>query len=963
MKRALTVCGLTATILLGALASLAAAAEFDHYRIESASASLSDSQAGAHADFTTSFTLSESGGEPYALTRDIIVHLPPGLLGNPEGFPKCTTLQLGTDPTKGTCPIDSQIGSMDLDLGGERAAGIFEDEPIYNMPSPGGDIVARFGFYAAIYSGIINVRYDSTTNSLVAAVESAPSGAGLLAATVRFWGVPGAKVHDSERLSGEEALTHSGPPGGHPSTLPENLAFMSNPTSCEAGQEVNFLARSYQLPGQPSTVSAPFPQITGCGLVGFSPSTSAKPTTTQGTTGTGLDYGLSFPTTGLEFSNLNLGSEIKRAEVSLPVGMTVNPSEAEGLGVCTEEDLARETYNSAPNVGCPETSKIGSVEAITPEIDRNPTGSLYLAKPYANPFGSLIALYMVLKIPDRGVLVTMAGKVTTDPETGQITTVFDESPQVPVKEFKLHFREGARAPLITPAACGSYTTVSRLTPWSAPGGTLARESSFQIESGPNHGSCPTGGLPPFNPDLLAGTQNNAAGTYSPFDLKITRNDAEQEITHFSIKLPPGVTGRLAGIPFCPDASIAAAQARKGPHGGEEELSSPSCPGASQIGTTLVGAGVGDVLTYVPGKVYLAGPYHGSPLSIVAITAAKAGPFDLGTVVVREALKVNPETAEVSVDAAGSDPIPHIIQGIPVHLRDIRVYVDRPEFMLNPTSCERTSVASTVLGSGLDFASETDDRPVTVTTPFQAADCAALDFRPRLKLSLKGPTKRTGLPRLKAVVAARPGDANIGRAVVTLPKSEFLEQGHIGNTCTRVQFNEGGGNGEHCPKRSLLGHARAWTPLLAEPLEGPVFLRSNGGERKLPDMVAALHSTDININLIGYISSVHHKGSDVSRIRTIFANVPDAPVSRFVLEMFGGKRGLLINSANLCQGKHRAISTFVGQNGKRIMTRPVVHAQCKRRHHKKKHPAHRKAKKKSKRGRAGRAFALRRGVGW
>jgi hypothetical protein len=419
---------------------------------------------------------------------------------------------------------------------------------------------------------------------------------------------------------------------------------------------------------------------------------------------------------------------------------------------------------------------------------------------------------------------------------------------------------------------------------------------------------------------LAYPVNPVAGAYSPFFIEITRTDSEQELTHFSIKLPPGLVGKLAGIPFCSESAIAAAKARSGAHGGEEELAAPSCPAASQIGSTWAGAGVGNSLVYVPGKVYLAGPYHGSALSVVSVTAAKAGPFDLGTVVVREALKINPETAEVFIDAAGSDPIPHIINGIPVRLRDLRISVDRPQFVLNPTDCRATSTASTVLGSGLDFGSEADDRPITVTSPFEVADCASLGFKPKLALSLKGGTGRGATPALKAVLTARKGDANIGAAQVTLPHSEFLEQGHIKTICTRVQFNQGPFPGAECPPASVYGYARAITPLLDEPLQGPVYLRSSN--HPLPDLVAALHSGKIDINLVGRIDSV--KGG---RIRNTFESVPDAPVTKFTLTMQGGKKGLLVNSTNLCKGPHRAISHFSGQNGKVYNTHPTLAVNC------------------------------------
>lgn len=913
---------------LGVVASsaLAMPSEFDRYALKSASATLSTTQAGAHPDVTLEFSLDSQAGEPFGLTRDLEFRLPAGLFGNPEAFPRCTTLQLGSQAAESHCPVDSQIGSTEITLGG-ATTGTFTD-PVYNMPAPGAGKVARLGFFAGPYPMTIQISLDPSEENLISTVEGAPAAAALVAAKTTLWGVPGSPDHDSERITPAEAISGGGPPGGRSSDLPE-MPFMTNPTSCMPGRQVVFSATSYQLPGAPSSMAVPFPGITGCGLVSFGPSTTARPTSTSASTGSGLEYQLSFGTKGLEFPNLIYESEVKRAEVILPEGMTINPSQAEGLGVCSEEDFARESYSSGPDEGCPQTSKIGTVTAVTPVLSEAAEGSIYVAKPYQNPFDSLIALYIVLKIPNRGVLVKLPGRVLPDPLTGRLTAIFDGIPQLPVASFDLQFHEGARAPLVTPAACGTYGVVSNFSPWANPATSTSLVSSFAINSGIDRGPCPTGGVPPFHPNLVAGSINNAAGAFSPFDIGISRTDGEQEITHFSIKLPRGVTGKLAGIPFCPEADIAAAKAReRQSHGGDEEMRSPSCPAASEVGSLLIGAGVGTSLTYVPGKLYLAGPYDGDALSIVAIAAAVAGPFDLGTVVVREGLKVDPTTAQVSVDAARSDPIPHIVDGIPVHVRGIRVHVDRPNFVLNPTSCERGSTASTILGSGLDFVSEADDRPVTVTSPFQAASCASLGFRPALRLRLSGNPRRTGLPRLQAVVTARPGDANIGRAVVNLPSSELLEQRHIGTSCTRVQFDAGPGNGADCPQKSVYGHARAVTPLLEEPMEGPVYLRSNGGERKLPDLVAALHSKDIDIDLVGFIDSVHKKGSEKATIRTTFASVPDAPVTSFELDMFGGKRGLLINSTNLCKGRHRATSRFTGQNGLAFESHPAVGVQCR-----------------------------------
>ncbi|HXR59899.1 MAG TPA: hypothetical protein VN732_01080 [Solirubrobacterales bacterium] len=554
-------------------------------------------------------------------------------------------------------------------------------------------------------------------------------------------------------------------------------------------------------------------------------------------------------------------------------------------------------------------------------------GSVYVAAPHDNPFDSLLALYLVAKIPGRGILIKQAGRVDLNPDTGRIVTTFDNLPQIPFTSFDLHFNEGDRAPLVMPPSCGTYEITARFTPWSAadpfnpqPDEVVTRTSSFSVDHGPRGAPC-LSGTPPFKPGFTAGTPNNAAGKYSSLNVRLTREDGEQEFRDFSLKLPKGLVGKLAGVPFCSEAAIAAARSRTGRNGGQEELDSSSCPAASEIGRTLVGAGVGRTLTYAPGKLYLAGPYKGAKLSIVAITTANVGPFDLGNVVIRQGLKVDPNTAEVSTDGSAGDPIPHILQGIVVHARDIRIYVDRQKFILNPTSCERMTVAASVVGSGLNFGSSADDQSVDVAAPFQAADCTRLGFKPKLKLTLSGGTRRSDTPRLRAVLRTRKGDANIGRAQVTLPRSEFLEQAHIRTVCTRVQFKAGRGNGAKCPKGSIYGRAKAISPLLDEPLKGPVFLRSSDNE--LPDLVAALHSSRVDINLVGRIDSLN------GRIRNTFEGVPDAPVTKFVLEMQGGRKGLIVNSTDICRRKHRAIADFKGQNGRHRLLRPLVKTSCKR----------------------------------
>jgi hypothetical protein len=896
-------------------------------------------QAGSHPfamttteNFNT-FIDPKFGESPDEAVKDLLIEQMPGLTGKPTSTARCSTLDflaeedLVIDGKKingryNACPDGSAVGTTLLSL---ETPEPIASAAVYNLVPPPG-VAMKLGFWALSVPVTVELTVSpDPPYDVVASATNIAQPVRFFGSELTLWGNPADKAHDSLRgkcvFAGNdspEILSNGNCPAN---TSPE--PFLTVPRACEGPLETSYEADSWVHPGvfvkgsvlTHDDATPPNPLgFTGCGKLGFNPSITAKPTTRAAQSPSGLDFSLDVNDEGIGNPSGLAQSDIRKAVVTLPEGFTINPSIAEGLAICNEAELARETASSAPGAGCPEASKVGTVEVETPLLDEQVNGSLYVAKPYENPFGSLVAMYLVIKNPTLGIVVRQPLKVEPDPVTGRLTTVAEELPQLPFSHFRLHFREGARSPLASPPACGSYEAEATLYPWSG-GAAFTTTSAFQIISGPASGPCPSGGLPPFRPGLVAGTLNNAAGHYSPFNLRLFRSDSEQEITHFSIKLPPGLIGKLAGIPFCSDAAIAAAKARTGPHGGAEELAAPSCPAASEIGHTLVGAGVGSALAYAPGKLYLAGPYHGSQISLVAITAGVVGPFDIGTVVVREAFKIDRETAEVFIDATGSDPIPHIIKGIPTHLRDIRAYTDRPQFVLNPTSCRRTSTATTVLGSGLDFGSEADDRPVTVSTPFQAADCAALDFKPRLSMRLRGATRRGGHPRFSATLRmAGSGESNVKYAQVTLPRSEFLENAHIRTICTRVQFRA-----EQCPPGSIYGHARAVTPLLDEPLAGPVFLRSS--EHQLPDLVAELRNGQIVVDLVGRIDSLQ------GRIRNTFEAAPDAPVNSFTLTMAGGKKGLLVNSTDLCRAPHRAIADFRAHNGKQLRLRPRLRADC------------------------------------
>src|SRR6476620_7551837 len=848
-----------------------------------------------------------------ALPRNLRFSLPAGLIGNATAGPRCSVKLLFEIETKNSCPPETAVGVASVTIVERLYLGLTRIAvPVFNLPPAPGE-PARLGLAVKGAAVVIDTAVDPDNQyKIIAEVRNATQVADFLASTVTIWGTPGDSRHDNSRgWSCTNRFEGEGlPPCERPSGLSE-VPFFRLPVSCATPFEFGFEAEPWNVPaGTFEEAGVENGTMSGCNQVPFDPTIAAQPGSRSAGAASGLNVQLTMPNSGLLDPKAKASEgQAKKVRVTFPAGMGINPSQAEGLAACSPANYAAETASSPPGAGCPEASKIGSIRVSTPLIEEEVKGSLYIAQPYDNHFDSLLAVYMLAKSPERGVLVKQAGQVELG--SGQIVTTFDNLPQLPFDNFEVNLFEGSRAPLVMPSECGSYPIVTKFFPWHAanpdnpaPNEIVTRTSSFTVDQ-----NCPSG-PPSLNPGFVAGTADNSAGSYSPFNLRLTRTDAEQEFKTFAMKLPKGIIGKVAGIPFCPDSGIAKAQSRTGPSGGQEELADPSCPAASQLGRVVAGAGVGPSLSYAKGKVYLAGPFNGHKLSIVTIVPAKVGPFDLGNVVVHEGLNVNPDTAQVSLDKSGAAEFPRVLQGIQLRLRDIRVFVDRPEFIINPTSCEPMAITATVIGTG---------SAANVSSPCQAADCASLGLKPKLSIQLLGGTKRTATPRLKAVLTARKGDANIGRAQVTLPKSEFLEQAHIRTVCTRVQFNAGGGNGEQCPKASVYGKAKATSPLLDETLSGPVFLRSS--EHELPDLVAALHSPRVDVNLLGRIDSVG------GGIRTTFEAVPDAPVTKFVLEMQGGNKGLIVNSTNICKGKHRAKVNLKGQNGRGYEFQPVVKAQC------------------------------------
>ena len=660
------------------------------------------------------------------------------------------------------------------------------------------------------------------------------------------------------------------------------MPFFRNPTSCPSAP-TPFTAEIASWQGSADLTAiandlegTPF-QWDGCDRLPFNPRLDVVPGTHGTAQPTGVEVNVNLPQ-----NNDPRGlatADVRKTTVTLPEGFAISASAASGIGACSEAQFGFGT-DAAPT--CPGSSSLGTVHLKTPLLKEELEGELFLAKQKENPFGSFLAIYLAIKGP--GFYIKLPGLTTADKATGQVTTTFDNLPQLPFEDLRLSFRGGAKAPLVAPDKCGTYTTQIDMTSWASPI-PVHLESPLKIDE-----NCDTGG---FDPKLNAGSTNPVAGSNTPFNVRITRKDGEQNLSRVEATLPEGLVARLAGLPLCEGASAATG----------------NCPAASQIGSTTVAGGAGPQPLYIPEagrpptRVYFGGPYKGAPYSMVFVVPAQAGPFDLGNIVVRAAVYLDPTTAQVTVK---SDPLPQILEGVPIDYRDVRIEVTKPTFTLNPTNCNPKRFESRIVS----------DRGASATPSarFQASDCSSLGFQPKLSLGLRGGTKRTQYPALRAVLTQPlKNQANIAKVSTTLPHSEFLANEHIQTICTRVRYAA-----HTCPAKSVYGKATAWSPLLDKPISGPVYLRSSTHE--LPDLVADLGGA-IDIDLVGRVDSVN------GGIRTTFETVPDAPVSKFVLAMQGGRKGLLVNSTDICTGVHRAKVLIDGQNGKAADQSPVVKAQC------------------------------------
>ncbi|HET7416968.1 MAG TPA: hypothetical protein VFJ61_05025 [Solirubrobacterales bacterium] len=850
-------------------------------------------QAGAHSDFEFSFSYpvdettqhdgSDKPGPPEA-AKDVDLELPPGMYGNPTPFLSCAPIKLFNPNTiVPSCPIASQIGTVDINLVGGPGQGE-HTVALYNL-SHGPDVPARFGFkyYYAVVT--ITPRVRPGDYGISAGSFDITQTLALQASRLHLWGVPADPSHDTERMpfQGVEIYPNQAPV----STESPRVPFFTNPGSCpDSPSSFTATGNSWENPDAfdvrlLSTDEEGTPFVwEGCENVPFKPQFVAKPGTHRAHSPTGLDVQLDVPANDgpKGYSSAN----VKRTVIEFPEGMTVSPSAVAGLGACSEAQVGLGNNNPP---ACPDNAKLGNVSIDTQLLPESLPGEVVLASQNANPFHSTYAIYLLAKGP--GFYVKLPGELNLDPRSGQLRVIFDDLPQLPFENVHLDFRGGPTAPLVTPNKCGDYTVKTEVFPWARPTEPVVSTVPMPIDE-----ACEGGGE--FNPRLQAGVDNPVAGARSPLTIRVTRQDGEQNLSRIEVTLPKGEIANLKGLEVCPD----------------DLAPSGNCPKGSQVGiaTSAIGTGAFPLFVPQPGKeptaLYLAGAYKGAPYSLVTKVPAQAGPFDFGDIVVRTAIDLNPVTAQV---IAKSDPLPQILEGVPIAYRDVRIEVKKPDFSVNPTSCEQRYVTTTI--------TSVDGTEAHPSVPTKVGDCGALNFGPKLKFKLKGGTNRGDFQALTAILTTGKKEANMSRVQVALPHALFLAQEHIGTVCTRVQFAA-----DNCPEASIYGKARAITPLLDKPLEGPVYLRSSSNP--LPDLVADLQG-QFDIELAGRIDSEN------GGIRNTFETVPDAPVTKFVLKMKGGRKSLIVNSRNLCLAPMRAKVRMVGQNGKRHKERPVIQTGCRK----------------------------------
>ena len=892
-----------------------------------------DTQAGSHPfQLTTTLILNSQAvpvgpnfkGEPVpeiqplAMTKDLRFNLPPGLIGNPTPLPKCSLSQFMLS-VRGSarCPDDTVVGVATPIVTGfdsSMRVSYTTSEPLYSLEPAVGE-PARFGFITLVGPVILDTSVRTGGDyGVVVTVPNITEGTGFIGNIVTFWGVPADPRHDVSRgvtciqeVAGREfGVGENFVPGPEPScpVVEKPQPFLIMPTSCTGPLHSTVESDSWLEPGQftapkdyafTNNAGEPYGQD-GCNRLNFEPSINVAPDGQEASTPTGLTVGVHVP----QEASLNptglAESTVRNTVVSLPTGVGLNPAGADGLTSCSLGEIGLE---SAGVQTCAESSKVGTVEVSTPLLPHPLVGAAYLATQNANPFGSLVALYLAVYDPVSGVRVKLAGEVRPDPVTGQLVSTFDNTPQLPFEDLKLHFFGGSRAPLGTPALCGGYTTTASISPWSG-NAPVDSSSEFLINSGPNHTPCSN--PLPFNPELTTGSLNIQAGAFTPFTMTMSREDGNQNLDAIQLKMPSGLLGTLSSVKLC----------------GEAEGNAGTCGPESLIGHTTVSVGLGgNPYTVNGGEVFITGPYRGAPYGLSIVNPAKAGPFDLGKVIVRAKIEVNPENAALTItsDPTGPYAIPQLIDGIPLEIKHVNVSVDRSDFTFNPTNCSPQAITG-----GLTSSQGTVK---ALHVPFQVTNCAILGFKPIFKISTAGKTSRANGAslnvRLTYPKAPFGSQANIGKVKVDLPKQLPSRLTTLQKACPDGVFDA---NPAACPADSRIGSATATTPVLPVHLEGPAYFVSHGGA-KFPELIVALTGEGVTVYLHGE-TFISPAGITSSTFRTI----PDVPIGVFELRLPQGPDSALAANGNLCKSTLKMPTNFVAANGMSIkQSTPISVTGC------------------------------------
>lgn len=841
-------------------------------------AGTSSSQAGAHPNVTTAFTLNtRSTDEVAAYPKDVRFKLPPGLVGSTVGLPRCPTKNVVEQlRNPNACPVDTMVGMAIVRVTGTNSGKAFSNVivvPIYNVAPNSGE-PAAFALNAFFFPVRLDTRVlpDGSYAVEVAAADIPQTGE-TVSTQVTFWGVP---VDHSGR--GRDVsfynLLGGGSFGGLNTAL-TRTALLTAPQQCSEPLLISAVADSWASPGAfVSSEQASMGTPTGCDALRLEPTLRMLPDTLAA--GAPAGYALDLEVPQSAGADALATPNLKGVTLTLPAGTAINPSVANGLGACTDAQFGLGQSGAS---SCPASARLGAVEVLTPALALPLKGTLYVGEPECNPCsaadaegGRLVRLF--LEVENEGeqpVIVKLQGRGRLDARTGQITTAFQNLPQLPFSELRLKLNGGDRAPLVNPRGCGTVTTTSDIVPWSTPYTPDATPSSSFVVGG-----CAS--PVPFGPLFSAGTVGVGAGASSPFTLTLSRSDGEQDFAALSTTLPPGLVGLISQVPLCAEPLAAVG----------------ACPEVSRLGSVTVAAGVGSQPLWLSGGVYLTGPYNGAPFGLSVVVPAKAGPFNLGNVVVRAALTVDSHSGAVTVT---SGPLPQIVGGVPVRLRTVNVRIDRPGFMLSPTGCEALSVTGLVAGA--------QGARAAVSSPFAVTGCAGLPFSPSFTASTSARTSRANGASLDVRVAFPAGrQANIRSVRVSLPVAMPSRLTTLQKACVAAVFDANPGS---CPAESVVGIARAQTPVLAGGLVGPAFLVSHGG-RAFPDLVVVLQGQGVRVDLVG--------NTDIKRgvTSSTFASVPDVPVSSFELYLPAGRYSALGAFGSFCGRRLVMPTTILAQNG-------------------------------------------------